>query len=459
MAPKVFTWKSTIPLPVEEVFNWHTRPGAFDRLNAPWRPVKIIKAPNSLAAGEEALIRLPVLGPLTIPWHIKHSQYVPNSEFNDEQITGPLLSWHHRHRFLPGPTEGSTAMLDEITYELPVYARPFSALFERELSRLFAFRHARLAADLSLHKRWADKPRKRILLAGASGFIGTALSSFLSTGGHSVFKLVRRKPTNQRERFWDPHKGILDPAVFADIDAVINLAGEPLLGRWTTEKKREIKESRVKSCELLSRAIAQLPTPPAVAIMASAVGIYGDTKDHLVNESTHAGHDFLAEVCNAWETAAHPIAESSCRLVHLRIGTVLNAAGGALQKMLPAFSLGLGGYLGSGNQYISWIALEDLLGVIQHCIYSTTVSGAVNAVTPTPCTNREFTNTFGRVLRRPTLIPMPKIVLQGALGEVAEALLLSSTRVEPRALLHDGYSFLFPNLEAALRFECGKVEL
>lgn len=348
-------------------------------------------------------------------------------------------------------------MLDEITYELPSYARPLSFFFTQELSRLFAFRHARLAADLSLHKRWADKPRKRILLAGASGFIGTALSSFLSTGAHSVFKLVRRKPTNQQERFWDPHKGILDPAVFADIDVVINLAGEPLLGRWTDEKKREIKESRVKSCELLSRTVAQLPTPPAVAIMASAVGIYGDTKDNLVNENTHAGHDFLADVCKAWEAAAHPITESSCRLVHLRIGTVLNAAGGALKKMLPAFTLGLGGHLGSGNQYMSWIALEDLVGVIEHSIYSSTLSGAVNAVTPNACTNREFTKTLGRVLHRQTVIPMPKIVLQSALGEVADALLLSSTRAEPRSLIQDGYSFLFPNLEAALRFECGKV--
>lgn len=457
MAPKVFTWKSTIPLPVEEVFNWHTRPGAFDRLNAPWRPVRVIKAPSSLMPGEAALIRLPVAGPISIPWHIKHSHFVPNSEFNDEQIAGPLLSWHHRHRFLPGPTEASTTMLDEITYELPVYARPFSAFFERELSRLFAFRHARLAADLSLHQRWADKPRKRILIAGASGFIGSALSSFLSTGGHSVFKLVRRKPTNPHERFWDPREGILDPNVFADIDVVINLAGEPLLGRWTEEKKRNIKESRVVSAELLSRAIAQLSSPPAVAIMASAVGIYGNTRDHLVNESTRAGHDFLADVCKAWETASHPIAESSCRLVHLRIGTVLNAAGGALQKMLPAFSLGLGGPVGSGNQYMSWIALEDLVGVIEHSIYSSTLSGAVNAVTPNPCTNREFTKALGRVLRRPTLIPMPKIVLQSALGEVADALLLSSTRVEPRSLIQDGYSFLFPHLEAALRFECGKV--
>lgn len=387
-------------------------------------------------------------------WDLRHTGYVDGVEFCDEQLRGPFRSWKHRHRFLE-LHPNSTTMIDEISYELPWYARPLKLLLTRELTRLFTFRHAQLASDLELHRRWSAAPRKTILIAGASGFIGSALTAFLSTGGHSVIRLVRRSPTRHDERYWDPDRDILDPGVFTGVDVVINLAGAPLLGRWSEKKKRLIKESRVTSASLLARTIASLPKPPELAIMTSATGIYGDTRDTQADENSESGSGFLAEVCAAWEAATKPIAQSSCRLVNLRIGTVLNARGGALKQMLPPFSLGLGGRLGSGSQYMSWIGMSDLLGMIEHIIYTASISGPFNAVAPIPCTNRQFTDALGRVLHRPTILSLPGLALKGIFGELADSMLLSSSRILATKALSSGYSYLRSDLRSTIEFECG----
>ncbi len=346
-------------------------------------------------------------------------------------------------------------MLDEISFQAPWYARPLEGQMRREFRRLFTFRHKRLADDLALHARWRDKPRQRIMIAGASGFIGQALCSFLSTAGHTVVKLVRRAPRDSSEAQWDPERGILSPDALGGVDVVINLAGEPIIGRWTKEKKHAIKASRVHSTALLARVIKDLKTPPRVAIMASAIGFYGDTRGSQADETSPCGSDFLAEVCQSWEDASKIIESTSCRLVHLRIGTVLNPLGGALKQLLPIFSLGLGGTIGRGKRLMSWIALEDLLGICEHAIFSETLSGAVNAVTPQPVSNREFTSTFARLLRRPAICPVPPIILRGAYGEVADAILLANSAIVPSKLTRDGYTFLYPDLLSALRSECG----
>jgi uncharacterized protein (TIGR01777 family) len=450
-----FHWHTTLPHPIDEVFAWHTRLGAFERLNAPWRPVVVVRASGSISPGAQVEIRVPLVAGLGIPWHLTHTAYDPPRLFRDEQTQGPFRSWKHSHLFTAQGTDVTT-LCDEIEYELPRGVGFLNSLFQRELERLFAHRHATLALDLTLHARWHDKPRKTILIAGASGFVGRALRAFLETAGHTVRTLVRRNPIHPSEFSWDPSSSILDPRVFADIDAVINLCGENIAsGRWNARRKARIEQSRVQTTSLLAQTIATLPTPPEVFICASGAGFYGDTGDTLVDENHPQGADFLARVCGAWEGAAAPLLDTSCRILQLRIGMVLNAAGGALAKMIPAFQCGLGGKLGSGEQYISWIGLEDLLGICEHALYSPDLRGPVNCVSPDPCSNREFTKCLAKVIWRPAVIPAPAALLKVAFGEMAQ-LFLASSRIHPKKLLSSGYHFVHGSLSEALRFECGR---
>ena len=448
--------ESVLPYSPLEVFAWHTRPGAFERFNPPWRPVQIVKAPSSLRDGSQVEIKVPLLGPLGIPWKLTHRDYRENEQFCDEQITGPFRSWRHYHKFIAAPDQ-SCRMRDEIHFAMP-YGMGLGTLFvARELSRLFRYRHMILESDMELHTRFKDAPRKTILVSGSSGFVGSALCAFLSTAGHNVIRLVRRPSQSSTERSWNPDSQTLDPYVFDGVDVLIHLGGESLVGhRWTPEYKRRIVESRTQSSALLCKTIANLERKPEVVIMASAIGYYGDTGETPVDERSPAGTGFLADTCKAWEASAQDNLHDATRLVHIRIGTVLNAAGGALKQMLPIFKLAAGGVLGSGRQFMSWIALQDLLGIFEHAIYTSSMRGAFNAVAPEPVTNREFTKTLGKVLHRPTIAPTPAFVLRLAFGEMADAVLLASSRVSPRALVDSGYIYTLPNLEEALRCECGE---
>ncbi len=451
-----FVKESTFPYPAATVFDWHTRPGAFERLNTPWKPVAVLQSGSGIQNGTEVLIKVPVLGPLGVRWKLRHTNYTSGERFTDEQIEGPFKSWRHVHSVASTDATSST-LRDEITYELPAFATPLSALFTRELERLFRYRHDVLAYDLALHARWSDKPRKSVLISGSSGLVGSALSSFLTTAGHSVTKLVRRTPTSPFERMWNPAQRTLDPSIFDGIDVVIHLGGEDIsAGRWSAAKKARIKESRVTSTQLLCATLAQLSKPPPVAIMASAIGYYGDSGTAEVDESSPPGRGFLADTSREWEAASNALRESGTRLVTMRIGTVITARGGALKKMLPAFLAGVGGTLGHGSQFMSWISLQDLLGAFEHALYSERLHGVVNAVSPTPISNYDFVKTLGKVLRRPTVLPLPAFVLRTLFGELADAVLLASTRVVPTSLQTNGYTFLLSDLEAALRFECGR---
>jgi uncharacterized protein (TIGR01777 family) len=450
-----FTWESTLPYSQEDVFAWHERPGAFARLNPPWRPVSVVSEAPSLHDGSFITLKLPLLGPINLEWTLEHFGYRPPDQFCDRQISGPFTSWEHRHLFAPR-SRTSSSLQDEITFKLPWLFAPAVPFIKAELARLFTFRHQLLRADMDLHARFTKQKQKKILISGSSGFIGTALTAFLETAGHSVFRLVRREPQTPQERRWNPSSGQLSPDALDDMDAVIHLGGENLFGhRWTPEFKEKIKKSRVDTTLLLCKTIAHLRKKPDVVIIASATGFYGETGSTQVDEKDPAGTGFLADTCRAWENASSEAIGGSCRLVHLRLGTVLSPGGGALQKMLPPFKAGFGGILGSGDQYMSWISLHDLLGIFEYALHSDSMNGPHNAVAPIPVTNREFTKTLGKVLHRPTLVPAPAFVLRGVFGEIADALLLSSSRVVPAALLARGYSFQHPSLENALRFELG----
>jgi uncharacterized protein (TIGR01777 family) len=297
----------------------------------------------------------------------------------------------------------------------------------------------------------------KILVTGASGLIGSALVPSLTGAGHTVTRLVRSKPRPGEIR-WDPLGGDIDKAGLEGQEAVIHLAGESIAGKWTAKKKEEIRESRVKGTKLLAESLSQLANPPKVLLCASAIGYYGDRGEELLKEESPAGSGFLAKVCREWEAAADRAVRESIRVVRLRNGIVLSAAGGALKTMLLPFKLGVGGKIGSGRQYMSWIAIDDVLGIIHLAITNDTLRGPVNVVAPNPVTNLVFTKTLGRVIGRPTVLPMPAFAARLVLGEMAQELLLASTRVTPKRLLAADYHFKFPQLEPALRSILGKTK-
>ncbi len=300
----------------------------------------------------------------------------------------------------------------------------------------------------------SPSPRRRLLIAGASGLIGRALTVQLARDGHEVWTLVRRAPAGPREIRWDPAAGELDPTAIAGVDGIVNLAGENIAaGRWTAARRTAILRSRVEATRTLVLALQRVPRPPEVFVSASAVGFYGDRGDELLAEDAAIGQGFLSEVCLAWETHAEGAARAGVRTVLLRFGVVLAAEGGALAKMLPVFRAGLGGRVGSGRQWMSWVGREDALRVVGHALADPRCRGPVNVVAPAAVTNAEFTAELARVLRRPAVLPVPAAALRLLFGAMAEGTLLASTRAEPRALRRSGFEFRHPTLEAALRHE------
>ena len=291
----------------------------------------------------------------------------------------------------------------------------------------------------------------KVLISGSSGLVGKALAKSLTNDGHEVLRLVRRKPATAAEIEWHPNHGGLDAERLQGIDAVVHLAGESIAsGRWTDEKKRAIRESRVKGTSLLAESLAQASTPPSVFISASAIGYYGNRGDELLTETSRPGDDFLAGVCIEWENATKPAVENGIRTVNARFGIILDETEGALAKMLTPFRMGIGGRVGDGRQWMSWVALDDVVNAAKFLITDTSTRGPVNFVSPSPVTNAEFTKTLGRVLSRPTFFPVPEFAARLAFGEMADALLLASQRVKPAVLEEKGFKFGWPTLESAL---------
>ena len=291
----------------------------------------------------------------------------------------------------------------------------------------------------------------KVLISGSHGLVGRALIKSLLSKGDTVARLVREAPSGSSDIEWHPNQGQIYAARLNGFDVVVHLAGESIAsGRWSEEKKKRIRESRIKGTQLLSGALSQSSQPPTVFVCASAIGYYGDRRDELLTEESSPGKGFLADVCQEWEAAAEPAKEKGIRVVKARFGVILDRDGGALAKMLPPFRMGIGGKVGDGKQWMSWIALPDVVGALQFVIENHELSGPVNFVAPNPVTNATFTSTLGKVLRRPTFLPVPAFGARLAFGEMADALLLSSQRVEPRRLNETGFHFKYSNLKDAL---------
>lgn len=300
----------------------------------------------------------------------------------------------------------------------------------------------------------------RILVTGSTGLIGGALIPLLQARGMETAVLVRRRADadGSSRILWNPDENLLDPQSVSGFDAVVHLAGENIAsGRWTPERKQRIFDSRVKGTALLATALASCAVPPKVLICSSAVGYYGNRGNDVLDETSEPGRGFLAETCVAWESAAQPAVDAGIRTVNLRTGVVLSGNAGMLARLLPPFRFCLGGPLGLGQAWMSWIALEDMINVILHCLEGEGLSGPVNAVTPHPVTNLEFTRALARVLRRPAVFPLPPFALRLAFGEMAGELLLSSTRAVPRRLEASGFAWRCPDMEGTLRLLLGRA--
>ncbi len=454
-----FTKRSQINAPVEDVFQWHARPGAIERLSPPWDPLVVLDRTGGIRKGDRVILKMKA-GPFPFRWYAEHTGYEENRQFRDCQTSGPFSEWIHTHLF--DQDEGNTCRLeDRIEYRLPFHPLTSSfigPMISKKLKRIFKYRHTTTRSDIHLHQQYKDQPRKNILISGASGLIGSALVPFLTTGGHNVISLVRRRSSSgSHEIAWNPVDGYLDLDNIANIDAIIHLAGENISGsRWTKRKKKKIHNSRVKSTTLLVEKITSLKKKPDVFISASAIGFYGNRGDAILCENDKPGDDFLSDVCAEWEKAAAPAADRGIRTACARIGVVLTPQGGALMRMLFPFSIGMGGRIGTGRQYMSWIGIDDVIGSIYHILMNNDISGPVNLVSPSPVTNNEFMNIFKGILSRPALLPLPVWMIKQLFGEMGKEILLSSTRVKPEKLLETGYVFRYPQLEKALKHILGR---
>lgn len=455
-----YQYRSEMPASASEVWAWHARPGALERLLPPWQEAHVLRRDGGIDDGGTVLMEL-TFGPTRTKWLAKHEDAVVGRQFADEQIEGPFKKWRHTHRFLPLDADRS-AIEDHVHFRVPggLLGRKFGTPFvQGELAKMFPWRHARTGQDLKRHKAAGLAPMK-ILVSGASGLIGEQLVAFLSTGGHDVAKLVRNKPQpGTRDVEWHPDRWEIDQAALEGFDAVIHLAGENVGQRWTPQAMAAIMDSRRQGTRLLAEALAKLAKKPAHFLCASAIGYYGDRDEDPVDEADRqAGTGFLAEVTQAWELASRPAAEAGIRTANMRFGVVLTPKGGALGKMLPPFKLGLGGPIGSGQQYMSWIGLDDLLGAVLHVLATPSIEGPVNMTGPAPVTNREFTRVLGEAIHRPTPFPMPAAAVLAAFGDMGKAMLLEGARVVPGKLLETGFRFETPYLAEALRWELGEVK-
>jgi uncharacterized protein len=459
-ADRRFTRRSEVDAPAEELFAWHDRPGAFERLGPPWERVTVERTDGSLEPGSRVVIRTAVAGPIAPRWVAEHVAYDPPRMFRDVQRSGPFASWDHTH-LVTDLGGGRSAITDDVRYRLPLGALGEAVagrLVRARLQRMFDYRHRVTVADLETHARTRGAPPMHIAITGSTGLIGNALVAFLTTGGHRVTRITRSAPTGPDELRWDIERGEIDVEGLRGVDAVVHLAGEGIAERrWTDEQKRRILESRTHGTRLIAETLASMDDGPKVLVSASAIGLYGDRGDEVLTEDSGPGEGFLPDVVKAWEAAADPARAAGIRVVHPRIGIVQTPDGGALGKVLPIFKAGVGGKLGSGRQYWSWVSRDDVIGLIHHALTDPDLEGPVNAVAPNPVTNAEYTKILGDVLNRPTILPVPKFGPALILGkELAEDLLFTSARILPERAEKAGYTFRHTTLEACLRDVLGK---
>lgn len=445
-----FEKRSQMPVPREALFAYHARPGALARLIPPWQTARIVESSEHIRDGARVVLDLKV-GPIWRRWTAEHFDYVEGRQFRDRQVSGPFKSWTHSHRFEDGPTPGTSVLIDHVEYE-PPFAFATGGRARRELERMFAFRHARTRDDLVRHAEVA-RPLT-VAITGANGSIAKNLIPFLTTAGHRVRRLVRGASSDAEAIRWDAATGAVDEAKLAECDALVHLAGRNIFTRWTDKTWREIDDSRVLATRKLCETIARMPRRPGVLVSASAVGYYGDRGEEELTEESARGGGRAAELCERWEQATAPAWEAGIRVVNLRIAVVFSASSGAISQMLTPTKLGLGGPLAGGRQLIPWIAMDDVVSLIDRCVRDETYAGVINGVAGS-VRQGELAKTLGRVLHRPAIVPTPAFAPHAIFGQMADELLFASANVRP-TLGERGFAPTYPTVEATLRFELGR---
>ncbi len=458
-----YTKETRIEVPVEKLFAWHKEMGAVLRLTPPWAPLTMISSSNN-GIEEGSIVRFRIkLFKIPMIWESKHIEYKENRIFKDIQTKGPFVRWEHSHIFKSDGINHSI-MKDKIEFQLPfgILSRPFYRFALKEFDRMFTYRHRVLKYDLENHKKLTEnltEKKKRIIVSGASGTIGSALVPFLRTLGYEVIRLVRKKEKLlSDEIFWDPYKGVLDLTRAGKIDAVINLNGINITHKkWTEKQKKLILDSRIIPTRLLAEKTACLDDKPDVFLSASAIGFYGSGDSRTFTENDSAGDCFISRVCRQWEDASIiPLTNTKIRGIRLRTGVVLTPAGGALAKMILPFKMGFGARISHGRQYMSWISIDDVLSGILYILNNDEIRGPVNLTAPNPVTNKVFSQTLSGLFSKKLLFIIPEFMAKILWGQMGEETILTSTKVIPEKLLNNGFSFQHTELLPALKDLTGR---
>ncbi len=459
----IFIKSTKIPATNKDVFDYHAREGALERLIPPWSILTVKSQEGSIRDGAISTFKV-ILGPIGFKWTAAHFGYLQDRQFQDKMVKGPFQSWIHTHSFMPYKI-GHCIMEDKIAYSPPfgkLGPMLFNNTIQNNLNQLFQYRHRILTNDINLWKLAGKSKGQRILITGSHGLIGSSLIPLLTAAGeHKITRLARhpssRNYTHSHSIVWDPSEDKVNVKELEGFDVVVHLAGENIFGRWTDSKKQRIRESRINNTRLLCDSLIKLANPPSTLICASATGFYGNQGNKVLTEESKPGSGYLSDVCRKWEESTETARDAGIRVVNTRFGVVLTPNGGMLQKLLALSTFGIGLTLGDENQYISWVSIEDVIGSIFYSIINSSIRGPVNVVSPNPVTNQEFLKTLARIVKSRILLPISQKLARVMLGELADAILTSSALVIPNKLTSSaGYRFVNQDLEDALRLLLGR---
>ena len=459
----IYEHTATFPYSKDIVWNWHARPGAVRRIMPDWEGIRPVEV-GGIKDGAVTSFRMSI-GILPQRWVAKHHSYIEGEQFCDDMIKGPFGRWNHVHKFIEmGQTE--MQIQDRIDWKLPFHfftriGAPIMVM--PRVRQMFKHRTRRILADLKRQQMFKDAPRKRVLISGSTGLIGTQLGAFLETDGHDVHRLIRPSTRLHADQDstkvvkWDDKSGKIIEGSLENFDVIIHLAGAGIGDkRWSKKRKKLIAESREIPTRNLANALANLASPPSLFVCASAVGYYDNRGDEELDENSSTGNGFLAEICRKWEDAAQPAINAGIRTIHMRTGIVTTAAGGMLQQILLPAKLGAMGPIGGGRQWQSWISLDDQIYAMHYLMNHETASGVFNLTAPNPVTQKQFAKVLGKVLRRPAFAPSPGFVMKILFGEMGKSLILDGQKVRPKRLQDLGYTFEHETLEPALRDALGR---